>query len=182
MEITSNSLVLCPKGDGSGEIQLDLGKLLKAESRLDEVAYITGAKAAELLSTFNTTWAEIQKTVVTLRREYIKAKSVTRGVRASILLNDAEEILKLKGLKSSADLRDAVVECNAAYQEAQDREHNLASIVAFLEGKLQAFENAYTAVKKLLSTVQLPSQPIRDRGDDEESPDTLPFGFGKADY
>lgn len=182
MDVTSTALE-CPRGDGRGNpIRIDLYKMIEAESRLAEVAFVTLDKAPELLSTFNKTWLDVQRTVVTLRSEYVKAKEAVRRRKAVMMLDYVEDILKAKGLKSSADLREAVVDADEEYCQAKDREHQLASIISLLEGKMQAFENAYTAIKKLLSTVQLPAQPLRDRGDEETSPESLPFGFGKAQY
>lgn len=181
MELTNTSLV-CPRGDGKGEpISLNLGKILETESRLMELSCITVDKAPELMAAFNKSWLELQRTVTVLRYEYVKAEDAIRKRKAVILLDYAEDILKSKGLKSSADLRMAIVESDDEYVQTQDRASFLKSVISLLEGKMTAFENGFTAIKKLLSTIQLPANAIRDRGyEKEESP--LPPGFGMASY
>jgi hypothetical protein len=181
MELTSTALV-CPRGDGKGEpITLNLAKILETEARLAELAFITLDKAPELMSAFNKSWLELQRTATVLRYELVKAEDSTRKRRALILLDYAEDLLKARGLKSSADLREAIVESDDVYSETKDRAAFLKAVVALLEGKMAAFENGFTAIKKLMSTIQLPSQPIRDRGfEKEESP--LHPGFGVPSY
>lgn len=129
-------------------VRLDL--IAKAEVRMAEVAFVTKEKAPELLSALNIAWRDLHEIVTLMRREVDLAKDNIIKVRARVLLDEVLPKIKEKGLPSSKDIRDAVLEGHPEVQEAQSRAYEITCVAELLSGKLKAMEMAYTSVKKIL--------------------------------
>lgn len=166
---------IVPRGDGVGDpLILDVAAVVRAESRLAEVAIVNAQNAAELLAVFNEHWLTLQRNVTVLTYEKNKAEDALRRCRAEVLLGCNDEKLRAQGhTKSSADLRDALVEVDPKVTGAQDRLNEIRAVLEFLRGKMQGFENAYNSVKKLVAGTQLPPEKPRFGAGD-------PFGDKKA--
>lgn len=197
----STDTYMVPAGDGAGPgYELRLADILAAESRLHEVAAVTLHKAPELMSTFNEMWLKLQRSAVILTYARSKAEVGVKRAKAQALLNCDEAAVKAHGHpKSSQDLREAVAELDPGLATARDRLDEIKAVLELVQGKMEAFANAYSAVKKLVATMQLPSQPLRDgnrpepygapRPDKNDAPsqplnddDPLPDWCGKSRY
>lgn len=159
---------IVPRGDGTGDpIILDVAAVVKAESRLQEVAQVNVHTAAELLSTYNEHWLTLHKNVTMLTYERNRADDSVKRAYAEALLNCNDELIKKKGhSKASQDLREAVANLDPDYIRAKERLNEIKAVLEYMVGKRQAFENAYNSVKKLVATPQLPMQPPRYGADD----------------
>jgi hypothetical protein len=135
---------------GAPEIVLQLGDIMIAEQRQNEIARVTPIKAPELLSLFNGAWRDVDKLVKELTEARIQAERQLERRRASLLLYEVEEILKKCDLNSTKDTRDAAIALDEAYQELQDRVDQITAAGEYLKGKLKSFENAFTSVKKIM--------------------------------
>jgi len=147
--IESTDLVV-PSGDGSDEIRISLGDILTAEVRQDEVAYVTPGKAPELLSTYNRAWRDTHHWVSRLEAEKNRAEKALRARRGVLILEVIPERLKVLDMKSSTDIREAVIDTDAEYGRLTDRVDQIKAAIMFLRGKLESFENAFTSVKKIM--------------------------------
>jgi hypothetical protein len=82
-------------------------------------------------------------------REATRRKSI-------VVLEEAPAKLKVLGLASarspggSADQREAVLGLDQEFQDALERVAMIDAVIKLLNGKLKAFEMAYTSVKKIL--------------------------------
>jgi hypothetical protein len=132
------------------DIVLQLGTILIAEQRQNEVAFVTPIKAPELLALFNATWRDVDKLVKELVAARIQAERELERRRASLLLYEVEGILKKCDLSSTKDTRDAAIALDTAYQDLQDRVDQITAAGEYLKGKLKSFENAFTSVKKIM--------------------------------
>ncbi len=135
---------------GAPEIVLDLGDIMIAEQRQNEIARVTPIKAPELLSLFNGAWRDVDKFVKELTEARIQAERQLERRRASLLLYEVEEVLKKCDLSSTKDTRDAAIALDEAYIELQDRVDQITAAGEYLKGKLKSFENAFTSVKKIM--------------------------------
>lgn len=153
--ILDGTEIVCPRAGGR-YVLIDLREISGYEARLDDVAIVTKQKAPELLSIYNRAYLEVSKTATTLENDLAGAERHQGEVRSRIVLDDAPRILKEKGLVSakspagSEDLRTAVLEGNSEYQDAVELCEQIRCVIALLRGKQKAFENAYTAVKKIM--------------------------------
>jgi hypothetical protein len=131
---------------------LEMKKVLLAESRADEVAIVTPQRAPELMMVFNRGYLDATNLFAKVKLEQARADDEVNKIRAEILIDKVPALLKAKGLSSSADMRQALVEADPDYQEARDRLARLDAMVEYLKGKMKFLENAYSSVKKIMDT------------------------------
>lgn len=155
METTSTAIVVATK---AGPLTLDLVRIKQAEARAIEVASVTPTKAPELLATFNQAYLDASNAFSRLRYERDCAEAKVNQIKAEILLDKIPGILKAKGVSSSADVRQAIIELDAGYQEALDNLSQLEAMVEFVKGKMKFLENAFTSVKKIMDTKNWPME------------------------
>lgn len=134
----------------SGIICVPLVELRRVEGRIEEIATVTPHKAPELLSTFNRAFLDLDGYIKQIELEVNIAKQFQSTVRATILLDKAEEYFKERGIKGSADLRQALVDSDVDYQNASERVNALESAREFLKGKQKGIEMAYSSVRKII--------------------------------
>lgn len=153
LAMTEDSLKVLKGKPNSGVLSIPLNNIRNTEARIPEIAAMTPHKAGELLSVFNTTFLELDGYVKQVEMELVIAKQNQNIVKSTVLLDKAEDIIKSKGLKASADLRMAVVELDPDYQKATERVNALEAAREYLNGKRKAIEMAYASVKKLVGEV-----------------------------
>lgn len=144
--------------DATGnEIALDLSQVYQAEARVIEVQGVTPAKAPELLATFNRAYLDLSKAIRLLELEYLKAQRVAKKRKAIILLDEAQQILKDRGLATarspggSADLREALLDSDDEYQQLVERVETIKVYRELLSDKRKGIEMAYHSVKRIIS-------------------------------
>lgn len=182
--IFTEQAIVCPKGKkGNEPIVIDLDKIRTSEIRQDEVAIVTKVKAPELLAEFNRSWRELHQIIVQLMSEKNDAEKEQAKRKAVLLLGEVNDILKVKGVSSTADTREAVITLDEEYQALTDTVDQIEAVVEFLKGKMKSFENAYTSVKKILTGEDSGYMGGRNPnlgGDTSSSP--VRAGFGKPAY
>ncbi len=169
---------------------LDVKSISMAEQRLREVAFVNPQRAPELLAAFNVAWLEASRILTQLEYEHIQAKIKLSEIKGIILLDKAAARLEARGLISSRNpagsegLRQAVVDTDPEYQAQQDVCNQLACIRDLIEGKMQALDNGYTSVKKILGDMgsvgynRAPNHHLEPQS--ERPQDAADEFFGKA--
>jgi hypothetical protein len=148
-------LVPCVSDPGKS-IGIDISEIVKAETRLEDVAIVNIQTAPELLTTFNKNWLDLHRMVSILGYEKNKAENLLKRTKALALLDCNDAAVKARGhSKASADLRDALTELDPQVIEAKDRLEELTVLVLYLKGKQDAFQKGYESVKKLVGSGQL---------------------------
>jgi hypothetical protein len=150
LTINADRLMVLKGRPNSGVMSIPLTEIRLAESRIEEVATVTGHKAPELMSMFNRTYLDIDEIIRTIDLEVIYAKQNQSLVRSQILLDKVEEVFKQRGIKPSADLRQAVLDADPDYQSASMRVSALEAAREFFKGKQKGIEMAYSSVRKIL--------------------------------
>jgi len=136
-------------------MKVDMGGILAAESRIQEVAIVNPVKAPELMATFNQAYSDLTEIISKVEYQYEVAKIQEEKARAICIIDRVPGILKEKGLTStkspsgSEDMRSAVLALDPEYEAAQEKVIQLKCILTYLEGKLKAIDMAYTGVKKV---------------------------------
>jgi hypothetical protein len=154
---------LVPTGDGKNQIAIDLVEIIKAEQRLKDVAIVNQFTAPELLSTFNGTWLELNRSVTQLTYQRNVAENHHKNAIADAKLAATDDYLRSLGhSKGSADLRNAVVQKNPEVQATKERLDEIAFVLETLRGKMDAFYNGYNSVKKLTDSRTLPGKHYGD--------------------
>jgi hypothetical protein len=185
-DVNSGTLIFVPRAlPGNSPLKFDLGEILKAESRITDIATVTVAKAPEMMALFNVIYLNLSGMISSVQFEYELAKKRKDETRAIALIDKIPGILKEKGLTSakspmgSEDIRNALLDLDTDYGEAQEKVIQLKCILSLLEGKRDSIDRAYTAVKKVYGdqsqyrhTQDLSTEPQSDSGD----------SFFKKDY
>jgi hypothetical protein len=133
-------------------LTLNMSRVLKAERRGEEVAMVTPEKAPELLATFNRGYLDASEFYARLRLEYNRAEDSMNRIKAIVLIDKIPGLLKEKGLSTSADVREALIEADPEYQAAKEKMDFIGAMLEYLKGKMKYLENAYTSVKKIMDT------------------------------
>ncbi len=150
MIFTGTELV-CPAGaPGAPPLILALESILRAEQRQVEVAFVTPMKAPELLREFNIAWRDLHKITVQLAAEQLRAERELEKRKAVLILEVVPGKLKELDLANNEGTRSAVITLDARYQQLQEVVDEIDAVVRYLKGKLTAFENAFTSVKKIM--------------------------------
>lgn len=178
--LLSDGTLRIPNEDGT-ERSIPLGYILNAEVRQAEVAIVTPHKAPELLTIFNEAWRNVHDLVTELTNEHNQAQKVADKRKAVILLEVVPKVLKEKDLSTSADIRQAIIDTDSAYEKASERADYIDCVVEYLKGKLKSFENAYNSVKKIMSDDSFNMQG-RQNPNLSGNTGTQPVGFGKPRY
>ena len=150
MPIEGTTIEVPAPKEGAKPLTFDLSSIYMAESRQQEVAIVTPIKAPELLWVFNKAWLDVDGVIKRLSEARTSAEREVEKVRADLLLNRIEDILKLKNVSSTKDTRDAVIVLDPSYQAAQDRVDQIHATCEWLKGKRESFENSFTSVKKIM--------------------------------
>lgn len=146
--------ITVPKPEGG--LVIDMGAIAKVEARLHEVAFVTPQKAPELLSTYNAAWLEISKHVVMLKGIRFDFDKLRRQRKSILTLEVGPQKLKELGLVSSKnpggndDLRQAILDGDEQYSTLESQIHQVDCVIELFKYKATSFENAYTAVKKIM--------------------------------
>lgn len=141
------------KGDGNGEIHLPMIRIANLEKRQLEVQIVTHIKAPELLTALNEGWLETSKLALRIHQEIMNAEKLLSKRKAIILLDEMPRILKEKQIDTvNESIRKAIIDQDAQHNEIEDRLRRLEAIEALLKIKAKGFENAFTAVKKIISS------------------------------
>jgi hypothetical protein len=189
----SNQAVVVPIV-GKAPLVIDLTHVYEIENRIEEVAFVTTAKAPELMARFNEAYLYVHKHISLLEYELNRAEREANKVRAIILLDKVSVILEQKGLLSgksragSEDLRTAILDQDEEYQDALDQTQKIKCVIELLKGKLKGFEMAYTSTKKILgeSSMNLINRTFGSGTGDApvggSNPEPIAMGFGKATY
>lgn len=185
--LLSDGTLRIPNEDGT-ERSISIGDILNAEVRQTEVAIVTPHKAPELLMIFNEAWRNVHDLVTELTDEHNQAQKVADKRKAVILLEVVPKVLKEKELPTNADIRQAIINTDPAYEKASERADYIACVVEYLKGKLKSFENAYNSVKKIMSddAFNMQSRPnpnLSGNSGNSPSGSTTPRrGFGTPKY
>jgi hypothetical protein len=189
----SETAFIVPRGNpGLQPLQLNMQSVNSAEERIGEIAYMTAQKAPELLSVFNRAFLDLTRMLAWLDMEASSAARHVNLRKSELLLDEAPRILLEKGMATSKDLRDAIVDKDARYQELLERQSTIKAYRTLLDGKKEGIEMAYTSVKKILGERPMggSSYPVATHTPAQREADVQPGqnenrptgGFGKARY
>lgn len=143
-------VLICPKGINHEHLSVPIGEILSAEAREHEVAIVSKLRAPELLYTFNDAWRRTHDIIVLLTRAMNSAKKEANKRKGVVILEVAPSYLQQKGISSTADSRQAVLDNDSEYLSLIDEQQQLEAAIELFKGKLKAFENAFTSVKALV--------------------------------
>jgi hypothetical protein len=150
---SDSKLLFVPRGHtGLKPLELDMTAIYRAESRINELAYLTPMAATELRAVFNSSANDAAKYLAWVEHELNVAKKYFDLARATVILDKApDEFQKVKdkGIKFNEDFRDALVARDHTCSELNDKIMSLNAIKAFIEAKLKTFIRSYYAAESI---------------------------------
>lgn len=156
---TEQTSLTIPRGYVPNEVMhLDIGEVNRIESRIPEIVRANPMTLTELIVDFNIALSRLSSLVARVELEMRDAERANKEAVAIALLEKVEDILKAKGIKSSADMREAVVTLDPDVKDSQQRYDILKSVSTFLSHKRSAIELAYYSAKKVNELNQLSTQ------------------------
>jgi len=154
--MTEQATLVCPHGSGEGEFRLALDHIHRAEARMEEVQSVTPLKAPELLTALNRAWLDVSRAGLAVRQHRLKAEGALKARKAVVLLEILPKMLVEKQLgKANEELREAILTQDAEYARLEARLQQLEAIEELLKLKARAFDNAFTAVKRIVNSPAL---------------------------
>lgn len=145
-----DGILVCPSGSNHGHSNLPVGEILRIEARLPELAIATRLKAPELLHAFNLAWLECHKLIVLLGGFLAAAKKTAGKRKGVVILEVVPQKLQQMKIASTADTRQAVLDTDEEYEACLDEQQQIEAAIELFKGKMKAFENAFTGVKKVI--------------------------------
>ncbi len=175
MLITPEGLLVVPAVTGVEPLTLDMAKVVQGQSRIEEIARVNPANGQGLMAFFLSCWQNLHDANTTVTEHRERATDVLKRAKAEALLG-ADEKVKLRGGKPSADLRDAIVALDEDVKAAQEKLYEIEAVLSWVRGRSQQFEAAWRSVRTLIDTTRTP--PPRLNGD---GPAPAPFGADSAE-
>ncbi len=175
MLITAEGMLVVPAVTGVEPITLDMARVVQGQSRIEEIARVNPATGQGLMAFFLGCWQSLHDANTTVTEHRDRAIDALKRAKAEALLG-ADEKVKLRGGKPSADLREAVVALDDDVKAGQERVYEIEAVLSWVRGRSQQFEAAWRSVRTLIDTTRTP--PPRLSGD---SPAPAPFGASERE-
>lgn len=137
-----------PAFDDRPVVALEFSKVKEGENRLLEARVVNPSTYSDLEHSFNEGYREARANVAVIGYELAQAERIFRRIQSELILDEYPEFLKTKGLKDNATVRDAFLERNQKYVDAQERINMLKAMEALMDGKIKVFENVCRYMRK----------------------------------
>ena len=137
-----------PAFDDRPIVTLEFSSIKEGERRLIEAKVVNPATYSDLEYSFNEGYREAKKNLSIIGYEITQAERIFRRIRSELILDEYPAFLKAKGLKDNATVRDAFLEQNNRYIDAQERINMLKAMEALVDGKIRVFENVCRYMRK----------------------------------
>lgn len=142
-----------PAFDDRPEMKLGFGSIVEGERRLVEAQLVNVTTYSNLEFSFNEGYREAKKNLAVIGYEITQAERIFRRIRSELILDEYPVYLKEKGLKDNATVRDAYLERDKRYVDAQERINMLKAMEALMDGKIRVFENVCRYMRKQMDIV-----------------------------
>jgi hypothetical protein len=138
-----------PSGKDGIAYVVNVSEIFDALERINEIPKATAMTAPELMGTFTKALTQTTRLIGIIEQERIIADSQYRTEKAIALLDRVENILEEKKQKSTADVRDAVLQADVLVREYQDRTKQLEVLSAMFNSTYQDLREALYSTKKI---------------------------------
>lgn len=184
-DFSLGGLMKVPRGTPDvAPLEFDLTELEKIELRKSEISYANKETAPELMYIFNDGYCKITRIMAQISYEYTQAKKFAEKRKSTVILDVAPSELNKRSLRSSEDLRQAVLNIDESYLALMDTVNFLEAVYERLRGMCKSFEMAYQSAKKVMDNygTGLGSMHTSLTHSIEESPDVETKMIGRPKY
>ena len=137
-----------PAFDDRPVVTLSFGGIKEGERRLIEARVVNPATYSDLEYSFNEGYREARKNLSVIGYEITQAERIFRRTRSELILDEYPTFLRENKLRDNASIRDAFLEKNKAYVDAQERINMLKAMESLMDGKIRVFEKVCQYMRK----------------------------------
>ena len=137
-----------PSFDDRPVVTLSFGGIKEGERRLVEARIVNPSTYSDLEYSFNEGYREARANLAVIGYEITQAERIFRRIRSELILDEYPNFLKDSKLKDNATVRDAFLEKNKNFVDAQERINMLKAMEALMDGKIKVFENVCRYMRK----------------------------------
>jgi len=134
---------------GETPIILELQQTQEAMSRIGEISIINPSSMPELLACFGKALVELNRALAVISVEIVKVSHKVDKRKAILLLDEMPGILTAKNLKSSEDVRNAILSLDESYSKLCEQKDILEAVFDNLKGKSKNLELALYSIKTI---------------------------------
>lgn len=134
-------------------LAFDVKDIFRVIARTNEVKNVNPASYAMLVADFNQARIQLNRLIGLIDIELREAKNGLKLTKAVSLLESADSFLLKKGLKPTADYREAAVLTDPEVQEAIRREDSLTAISEYVKSLKDDLDRAYFSAKQICEMV-----------------------------
>lgn len=171
-ETDASEVQVISRGPQQTPILLELKDTNYALTRVNDIRVINPIILPDLLAVFSKSMTELTKALGAISLEIVKTTYVLDRIKAHIILEDMPRILAEKGLKSSEDVRSAIISLDPAYSQLSEQ---LAMLEAVYENLKSKYKNMELAIYNCKTITQY-SSPMKPMHKDYTNSE---FGIGK---
>jgi hypothetical protein len=142
-----------PAFDDRPEVKLEFTSIKEGERRLVEARVVNPATYVDLEYSFNEGYREAKKNLSIIGYEIAQAERIHRRIKSELILDEYPSFLKERELKDNATVRDAFLEKNQPFVDAQERINMLKAMESLVDGKIRVFENVCRYIRKEIDLV-----------------------------
>ena len=145
----NDQAITLPPFGKSPQLRLDMGTVREAESRLIEAKTVSPVTYPDLSYCFNESYRVLKQHLSNVGYRLNLADKALEEAKADVILGSYADYLKYKPKSAvSADLRQAYLIRDPAYNAALDRKNQLLAIQSNFEGKVKVLENVVSYMKQ----------------------------------
>lgn len=165
-DFSGGTSLIVPRGrPGLAPLLISLSEIHRIENRILEIRESNPATMPDLIADFNYGYILLGKAISKVQLELSEAEIAYNEIKSITLLDKVEGILEEKGIKSTADMREAALLSNSEVIEAKRRIGLLESYMSLLTNKAKSLEMAYHGAKEVNKSAGSPNKNVTGGGD-----------------
>lgn len=148
---------------------IDMTSIYQWEQMVEDIAIVNSMNGPHYIKEFLKAKELTSSIYAKLILDHERAKNETKKQYALAYLERSHEYIKARGLKDTDETKKQYVQIDHAYMAAKDEEDKLRALVTLIGNKVDKFQNAYEASKKIFENTQNPygSKTALPMGKDE---------------
>lgn len=164
--VTTTAPIILDRGFNKTPLVLELKDTLYAEDRLSDIRIVNSKTAPELICVFIEASRELVRAIGILEADLVEMSYDLENRHAYLLINEVPGILEAKRLKSSEDVREAVIQLDPMYSELKLKVNKLKQEKQRLNNRLHTIEKGYFSCQKIADVSSSASNRLTTNGFD----------------
>lgn len=143
-----------PPFDTRPAVPLSFKSISEGEQRLVEARVVNPSTYKDLEFSFNEGYREAKANLSVVGYEIAQAKKTIRKIKSEHLLDEYPAFIKERKLNDNTANREAFLERQQDYVDANDRLDMLLALESLLDGKVKVFENVCRYMKQSMRLIE----------------------------